>query len=228
MGSIFDSLFDSVDSMGPQEFIICVAAALAIGAVISVIYMFRNNYSKSFALTIAILPAIVAVVIMVVSGDIGAGIAVAGAFSLVRFRSAPGSAKEIVIIFLAMATGLLIGMGFIAYAAIFAAIIGLVILVCNTMKFTERKTEQAEKVLRITIPEDLDYTSDIDSVIDEYSSSMELVSVKTVNMGSMFKLTYNVTLKDLSKQKELIDKIRVRNGNLEVALMRRDTVESNL
>lgn len=228
MGSIFDSLFDSVDSMGPQEFIVCVAAALAIGAVISVIYMFRNNYSKSFALTIAILPAIVAVVIMVVSGDIGAGIAVAGAFSLVRFRSAPGSAKEIVIIFLAMATGLLIGMGFIAYAAIFAAIIGLVILVCNTMKFTERKTEQAEKVLRITIPEDLDYTSDIDSVIDEYSSSMELVSVKTVNMGSMFKLTYNVTLKDLSKQKELIDKIRVRNGNLEVALMRRDTVESNL
>lgn len=228
MGSIFDSLFDSVDSMGPQEFIICVAAALAIGAVISVIYMFRNNYSKSFALTIAILPAIVAVVIMVVSGDIGAGIAVAGAFSLVRFRSAPGSAKEIVIIFLAMATGLLIGMGFIAYAAIFAAIIGLVILVCNTMKFTERKTEQAEKVLRITIPEDLDYTSDIDSVIDEYSSSMELVSVKTVNMGSMFKLTYNVTQKDLSKQKELIDKIRVRNGNLEVALMRRDTVESNL
>ncbi len=228
MGSIFDSLFDSVDSMGPQEFIICVAAALAIGAVISVIYMFRNNYSKSFALTIAILPAIVAVVIMVVSGDIGAGIAVAGAFSLVRFRSAPGSAKEIVIIFLAMATGLLIGMGFIAYAAIFAAIIGLVILVCNTMKFTERKSEQAEKVLRITIPEDLDYTSDIDSVIDEYSSSMELVSVKTVNMGSMFKLTYNVTLKDLSKQKELIDKIRVRNGNLEVALMRRDTVESNL
>lgn len=228
MGSIFDSLFDSVDSMGPQEFIICVAAALAIGAVISVIYMFRNNYSKSFALTIAILPAIVAVVIMVVSGDIGAGIAVAGAFSLVRFRSAPGSAKEIVIIFLAMATGLLIGMGFIVYAAIFAAIIGLVILVCNTMKFTERKTEQAEKVLRITIPEDLDYTSDIDSVIDEYTSSMELVSVKTVNMGSMFKLTYNVTLKDLSKQKELIDKIRVRNGNLEVALMRRDTVESNL
>ncbi len=228
MGSIFDSLFDSVDSMGPQEFIICVAAALAIGFVISAIYMFRNNYSKSFALTIAILPAIVAVVIMVVSGDIGAGIAVAGAFSLVRFRSAPGSAKEIVIIFLAMATGLLIGMGFLAYAAIFAVIIGLVILVCNTVKFTEKKTEQAEKVLRITIPEDLDYSSDIDSVIDEYTSSMELVSVKTVNMGSMFKLTYNITLKDPSKQKELMDKIRVRNGNLEVALMRRDLVESNL
>ena len=228
MGSIFDSLFNSVDSMGPQEFIICVAAALAIGFVISAIYMFRNNYSKSFALTIAILPAIVAVVIMVVSGDIGAGIAVAGAFSLVRFRSAPGSAKEIVIIFLAMATGLLIGMGFLAYAAIFAVIIGLVILVCNTMKFTEKKPEQAEKVLRVTIPEDLDYSSDIDSVIDEYTSSMELVSVKTVNMGSMFKLTYNITLKDPSKQKELMDKIRVRNGNLEVALMRRDLVESNL
>ena len=228
MNTIKDLFTFSAGSITMTALFACTICSLLLGAMIAFVFSRGEKTSKSFSLTLILLPAIVQMVIMLVNGDVGTGVAVMGAFGLVRFRSAPGSAKEIVIIFLAMATGLLIGMGFLAYAAIFAAIIGLVILVCNTMKFAERKTEQAEKVLRITIPEDLDYTSDIDSVIDEYSSSMELVSVKTVNMGSMFKLTYNVTLKDLSKQKELIDKIRVRNGNLEVALMRRDTVESNL
>ena len=160
---------------------------------------------------------------MVVSGDIGAGIAVAGAFSLVRFRSAPGTAKEIVVIFLAMATGLLIGMGFIAYALIFAVIICLVILACSSLNFGNGKVKKSAKVLKVMVPEDLDYNSEIDSVINEYSDSMELVMVKSTNMGSMFRLTYNVTLKDESKQKELIDKIRVRNGNLEVAVCRQET-----
>ncbi len=223
MSSIFDSLFDSVDSMGPQEFIICMGFALLAGFLISAVYMFKNKHTDSFALTIALLPAIVSVVIMVVSGDIGAGIAVAGAFSLVRFRSAPGTAKEMVVIFLAMATGLLIGMGFIAYALIFAVIICLVILACSSLNFGNGKVKKSAKVLKVMVPEDLDYNSEIDSVINEYSDSMELVMVKSTNMGSMFRLTYNVTLKDESKQKELIDKIRVRNGNLEVAVCRQET-----
>ncbi|MBO4357856.1 MAG: DUF4956 domain-containing protein [Candidatus Methanomethylophilaceae archaeon] len=223
MSSIFDSLFDSVDSMGPQEFIICMGFALLAGFLISAVYMFKNKHTDSFALTIALLPAIVSVVIMVVSGDIGAGIAVAGAFSLVRFRSAPGTAKEIVVIFLAMATGLLIGMGFIAYALIFAVIICLVILAYSSLNFGNGKVKKSAKVLKVMVPEDLDYNSEIDSVINEYSDSMELVMVKSTNMGSMFRLTYNVTLKDESKQKELIDKIRVRNGNLEVAVCRQET-----
>lgn len=228
MSSIFDSLFSSVDTMGPQEFIICIGFALLIGFVIAGIYMFRNNYSNSFALTIALLPAIVCVVIMVVSGDIGAGIAVAGAFSLVRFRSAPGSAKEIVVIFLAMATGLLVGMGLLAYAGVFAVVICLVILASNLVKFGEKRVKNVDKVIRVTVPEDLDYNSEIDELIQEYTSEMELVSVKSVNMGSMFKLTYNVTLLDESKQRELIDKIRVRNGNLEVAVMRREMTKPGL
>ena len=223
MMDIFASIFETVDTMGPIEFLTCVGAALVIGFAVSAVYAYKNEHSSGFALTIGVLPAIVAVVIMVVSGDIGAGIAVAGAFSLVRFRSAPGSAKEIVVIFLAMATGLLIGMGFIAYAAIFAVIICLVLLLFNNVKVRAPINKSENKVIKVTIPEDLDYNSEIDSVLEQYTDKMELISVKTTNMGSMFRLTYRVTLKDVSKQKELIDQIRVRNGNLEVAVMREDT-----
>jgi uncharacterized membrane protein YhiD involved in acid resistance len=223
MSSIFDSIIGTTDTTSPEQFVLCIGAALAIGFCISAVYMFRNDYSNSFALTVAILPSTVAVVIMAVSGDIGAGIAVAGAFSLVRFRSAPGSAKEIVVIFLSMASGLLAGMGLVAYAAVFAAIICLVMLVCDSLGFGKKKSQETAKTIRVTVPEDLDYNSEIDTVIEEYTSSMELVNVRTVNMGSMFKLTYNVKLKDESKQKELIDKIRVRNGNLEVSVMHQET-----
>lgn len=226
--SIFDSIISSADSMGPQEFLICIGASLVVGFVISLMYIYRNNHSDSFALTIALLPAIVCVVIMVVSGDIGAGIAIAGAFSLVRFRSAPASAKEIAIIFLAMASGLLMGMGFIAYSAIFAAIICLVIFAATAVNFGKPRTRSVEKEVRITIPEDLDYNSEIDSLLAEYTSSCELVSVRSTNMGSMFKLRYKVTLNDEAQQKELIDKIRVRNGNLEVAILRAETQGSGL
>ncbi len=221
MLDIFSSIFESVETMGPVEFLACVGSALLIGFAVSAIYAYKNEHSKGFALTIGVLPAIVAVVIMVVSGDIGAGIAVAGAFSLVRFRSAPGSAKEIAVIFLAMASGLLIGMGFIAYAAIFAAIICLVILGFSSVCL--KSGDKGSKLLKVTVPEDLDYGSEIDSVIDEYADSKELVAVKTTNMGSMYKLTYKVQLKDDSRQKELIDSIRVRNGNLEVAVLREET-----
>ncbi len=228
MSSIFDSIFSSVDTMGPQEFILCIACALVMGFIISGIYMFRNKHSASFALTIALLPAIVCVVIMAVSGDIGAGIAVAGAFSLVRFRSAPGSAKEIVVIFLSMAVGLLIGMGFLAYAAVFGIVLCLVLLACTSIGFGGTKDEFENKIVKITVPEDLDYNSEIDTLMMEYTSTCELVEVKSVNMGSMFRLTYKAVLKDSSKQKELIDKIRVRNGNLEVAILREDTTKFGL
>lgn len=227
MNSIFDSLFDPSGSMGPTEFIICIATALVLGTMISGIYLFKNKTSHSFALTVAMLPAIVCVVIMVVSGDIGAGIAVAGAFSLIRFRSAPGSAKEIVVIFLSMAVGLLIGMGFLAYAALFAAVISLVILVYSSF-FSSVKEPSFERVLKITIPEDLNYNSDIESVIAEYTTAFELRNIKTVNMGSMFRLTYDIVMADLSKQKEFIDRLRVMNGNLEIAIARQSDKENVL
>ena len=226
--SIFDSVISTTESLGPQGFLICIGAALAAGMLLSGLYIIRNRHTDSYAVTVAVLPAIVSVVIMAVSGDIGAGIAVAGAFSLVRFRSAPGSAREIAVLFLAMASGLLCGMGYIAYALLFAGIVGTVLFALTTFNFGGVREDAAERVVRITIPEDLDYNSEIESVIGEYASEYELTSVRSVNMGSMFRLTYRVSLKDLSKQKEFIDRVRVRNGNLEVAVLRQETEHTGL
>ena len=226
--SIFDSIFAAAGSFGPQEFLISTVAALAAGMILSGLYIFRNRHTDSYAVAVACLPAIVSAVIMAVSGNIGAGIAVAGAFSLVRFRSAPGSAKEMAVLFLAMASGLLCGMGYVAYALLFASFVGVVLFVLTTFDYGGSRRNEADRTVRITIPEDLDYNSEIESVLGAYASSYELVSVRSVNMGSMFKLTYRATLKDLSKQKELIDKVRVRNGNLEVAILREETESRGL
>ncbi|MBO4578823.1 MAG: DUF4956 domain-containing protein [Clostridiales bacterium] len=210
------------------DFLIPIAASLAIGLVLALVHMFKNTYSKSFVATLAILPAIVCVVIMAVNGNIGAGVAVAGAFSLVRFRSAPGTAKEIAALFLAMTAGLLTGMGYILYAAIFALIAGAVIMIYQALGFGGVKDSELRKNLRITIPEDLDYTGVFDEVFEKYTTSHKLISSKTSNMGSIFKLSYDVTLKSAEIEKEFIDKIRCRNGNLEIsisALMQHEAAE---
>ena len=222
MFDIFASIFETLGSMGPVEFLISVGSALLIGFGISAVYAYKNEHSTGFAMTIGLIPAIVSVVIMVVSGDIGAGIAVAGAFSLVRFRSAPGSAKEIAVIFLSMATGLLIGMGFVTYAALFALIICATILLYSRRADMISAGKENNKVIKITIPEDLDFNSQIDSVLDDYTVKKEMVGIKSVNMGSMFRLDYKVTLKPGIDQKDLIDQIRIRNGNLEVAILREE------
>lgn len=217
--SIFGNIFDSMtESIGPVEFLECIACALVLGAFLSAVYILKNKHTGSFALTICVLPAIVASIIMVVDGNIGAGIAVAGAFSLVRFRSAPGNAREIAVIFLSMAVGLLCGMGFVVYAAVFAVILGAIIFAAGYVKVFSGNN--GKRVLRITVPEDLDYTAGFEDVLSKYTSSSELVSVKTVNMGSMFRLTYDVVLKDEKENQRMINELRVRNGNLEVALFR--------
>lgn len=214
---ILQSIFDAASTtLDLADFAICVGGALLVGLIIAAFYMFRNSYSQSMAVTLALMPAIVTVIILVVNGNIGAGIAVAGAFSLVRFRSAPGSAKEIVMIFLAMSTGLLIGMGFIAYALLFAAIIGVANLIYNTLG--KKAGPGEKKQLRITIPEDLDYSSRFDDVFSKYTTSCELRNVKTTNMGTLYKLTYLVTVKDISSEKMMIDELRTRNGNLEISV----------
>lgn len=220
--SIFDSIFEAADSVGPEGFLLSVVTALASGMILSGLYIFRNRHTDSYAVAVAVLPPIVAAVIMAVSGDIGAGIAVAGAFSLVRFRSAPGSAKEMAVLFLAMASGLLCGMGLVTYALLFSVLVGLIIFALTSVNYGGTKKNEADRIVRITIPEDLDYNSEIESVLDEYTSRYELTSVRSVNMGSMFKLTYKATLSDVSRQKEMIDKVRVRNGNLEVAVLREE------
>ncbi len=223
---IFDTELTSVISVG--DFLLCLGVSVILGLAIAFAFMFKSKYSKSFVLTLALLPAAVCVVIMMVNGNIGAGVAVAGAFGLVRFRSAPGSAKEIVTVFLAMGAGLIAGMGYLAYAALFTVIMCALFVIYNQLGFGSGKAEAIDKTVKITIPEDLDYTAVFDDVFDIYTSEYELVKVKTKNMGSMFLLTYDVTLRDKLKEKEFIDQLRVRNGNLEIMISKQETANGDL
>lgn len=226
---MFNSVFDvnTSTSISVDGFFICFAVALALGAVLAVGYTIKNKFTKSFAITLAILPSVVCVVIMLVNGNIGAGVAVAGAFSLIRFRSAPGSAKEIVAIFIAMCTGLLLGMGYIAYAVIFTVVMAAILIVLNVTKVWNKK-HGTEKTLVITIPEDLNYSEVFDDIFNEFTLKHEAVSVRTTNMGSMFKLKYNIVLKDAAKEKQFIDELRTRNGNLEIMISNREDVQIEL
>ena len=217
---IFDSEYAAVISVG--DFLLCLGVALALGILLAIAFAYRSRFTKSFVMTLALLPAIVCVVIMMVNGNIGAGVAVAGAFSLVRFRSAPGTAREIAAIFLAMGTGLMCGMGYLGYAAIFTLIMGLLLAIYNRFDFGMNNSLSCRKTLKITIPEDLDYTGVFDDLFEEYTKECQLIKVKTTNMGSMFRLTYNITLRDASKEKELIDKLRERNGNLEIMVSKEE------
>ena len=198
-------------------FLLPIAASLVLGLLFAMAYMYRARRSKSFIATLAILPCVVCVVIMAVNGNIGAGVAVAGAFSLVRFRSAPGTATEIVAIFIAMTAGLLCGMGFLIYAAIFVVILSLVLVLYSMIGFGE-EDNSLRKSLRIAVPENVDYTKEFDEVFSEYTTNHRLVTAKTAGMGSVFKLSYDITLKEASVEKALIDALRCRNGNLEIQL----------
>ena len=215
-GSLIESNSTSSFSLG--SFLICTVVSIVLGAVIAAVYSYRNRQSKSMLLTLVILPAVVQTVIMLVNGNLGAGVAVAGAFSLVRFRSAPGSAREICSIFLAMAAGLATGMGYIAYAVLFVIIIGGVSLLFAKLSIAQAETSERE--LKLTIPESLDYTGVFEPLLAEYASSYELVHTKTTNMGSLFKLTYRVRLKPQTNEKAFIDSLRTKNGNLEISLAR--------
>ncbi len=205
-------------SIGLTDFCIPVAVSLVLGLVLALVHLYRNTSSRSFVISIALLPAIVCVVIMAVNGNIGAGVAVAGSFSLVRFRSAPGSAREIVSLFLAMAAGLLTGTGYLLYAGLFIMILSLVMILYRFLDFGRNPEEEKKRSLRITIPEDLDYTGIFDDIMETYTSAHQLISSKTTGMGSMFKLTYEVIMKRGMNEKEFVDALRCRNGNLEIAL----------
>jgi len=230
MNNFFKGIFDTdmTTVINVSDFLLCVFCALIIGIILALGYMYRSRYTKSFIVTLALLPAVVCVVIMMVNGNIGAGVAVAGAFSLVRFRSVPGTAKEITMLFLAMGAGLISGMGYLGYALLFATIMCILCVVYSRLDFGSKKISQLYKTLTISIPEDLDYSDVFDSVLKEYTSSYELIRVKTTNMGSLFKLTYNIVLKDYSNEKKMIDELRCRNGNLEISVSKQDTTVSEL
>ena len=227
---IFEGLFDNglVSVIGVGEFLLCILVSLIVGLILSFAYMFKTRYTKSFVVTLALLPAVVCVVIMMVNGNVGAGVAVAGTFSLVRFRSVPGTAKEIGTIFLAMGAGLIAGMGYLGFSVLFAIVFGIVYVIYNLVDFGSKKNSALFRTFKITIPEDLDYNGVFEELFTEYAKSYELTKVKTTNMGSMFRLTYDVVLADAAKEKELIDKIRCRNGNLEITVSRQSTNASEL
>jgi hypothetical protein len=214
--------------MTPLTFFISIGAAILTGFVLSWMCYFRTRSSKSFLTASALMPAAVAIVIAIVNGNLGAGIAIAGAFSLVRFRSAPGTAKEICTLFLAMGAGLIAGMGYLGFAVLFTLVMCAVFVLYNCLDFGAKKNAATFKTFTITIPEDLDYSGVFDDVFAEYTRSHDLVRVKTTNMGSMFKLTYNVELTDATREKEMIDKLRCRNGNLEIAVSKQETVGTEL
>ena len=230
MTELLTSIYESsaVTTVSAAQFAASFGVSLLLGILIAAAYMYNTRYTKSFVVTLAMLPAIICVIIAMVNGSIGAGIAVAGAFSLVRFRSVPGTAKEICAIFLAMATGLATGMGYLGLATAFTAVLALVIVITSRLDFGTKRNSNRYKSFRIMIPEDLDYTGVFEDVFAEYASSCELVNVKTTNMGSMFRLTYDVVLKDPEKEKELIDKLRCRNGNLEINVSRQATAATEL
>ena len=230
MEAIFKGVFDSdiTSVISVTNFLICIGASLVIGLVIAFSYMYRTRYTKSFVVTLAMLPAVVCVVIMMVNGNVGTGVAVAGAFSLVRFRSVPGTAKEIGMLFLAMGAGLISGMGYIGYALLFVVIMCAAYMAYSHLDFGAKKNTALYKTLNITIPEDLDYSEVFEEILSSYTRKYELTNVKTTNMGSMFKVTYDIILKDAGKEKEMIDKLRCRNGNLEINVSKQSTTNMEL
>lgn len=209
-------LFSSLDtsSLGVSNFIICSVVSLVLGAAIAFTYTRRSKYTQSFVLTLVLLPITVQMVIMLVNGNVGTGVAVAGAFSLVRFRSVPGNAKDIAVIFLAMAVGLACGIGYIGIAAVFTLIACLVLYLL--VVFRVGSMPAGEKELHVTIPETLDYTEIFDDIFTQYTTRSELVEVKTASLGSLYKLHYRISLRSDKEEKALLDALRCRNGNLEV------------
>ena len=217
LDSLFLPVYTSTDQITASVYLVCSLASLALGAVIAFAAGFRSRQSKSFMLALLLIPVIVQMVIMLVNDNVGAGVAVMGAFSLVRFRSAPGSAKEIVSIFLAMATGLATAKGYIALAAVFVIVISLIMIISTYVCFKEK--DDLVRELKITIPEDLNYAHEFDDLFDTYTKRSKLLNVKTTNMGSLYKLSYEVELKSEDNVQSFIDDLRTRNGNLEIAVL---------
>ena len=212
MPQIFDTVIEGALTL--EDYLICTAVAFVCGIIVTFAASYKSKLTKSFAMSLVMLAPIIETVILMVNGNIGTGIAVAGAFSLVRFRSVAGRAREITLIFLVMTAGLACAAGYVAIAILFSIIlcVALIILARLPMR-SERELE-----LRITIPETLNFSEAFEDLFSQYTKRHELASVKTSNMGSLYKLLYKIELKDGGTSKEFIDQLRCRNGNLEITL----------
>lgn len=229
---MFDATFTSLyadtgsvmSSVTTSAFLICCAASIVLGAAVAGIYMFKHKYTKNFVVTLALLPIIVQMVITLVNGNLGAGIAVMGVFNLVRFRSIPGSAKDIASVFLAMAIGLATGMGYLGLAFLFTVIVAIVNI--GFVLSPLGNSSNPDMTLKVTVPEDLEFSGMFDTILDRYTNEFSLKQVQTTNMGSLFQLEYRVRMRNLDDVKAMIDELRCLNGNLKVALCYAETKES--
>lgn len=197
LNTLFSEIFSTTtESIAVPQFLLCIVVALVIGIFLAVVYSYKTKYTKSFVVTLALLPAVVCVVIMMVNGNVGAG--------------------------------LICGMGYLGYAVLFSLILGIAMFILNKVNIGADKRLEQDRILRITILEDLNYTGAFDDLFEKYTQKSEVVSVKTANMGSLFKLTYNVTLKNSTEEKDFIDDLRCRNGNLEISMARQEVTNNEL
>lgn len=211
------------ESMTFKDVLVVLLSSLAVGFVISLLYIVthkKTGYTPSYAVTLVMLPAIIAVIIMLIGNNVARAFSLAGAFTIIRFRSAPADPKDITYVFFTLAAGLALGLGFVGYAVIFTLVLALVLLILESLRYGIPRTEHF--ILKVTVPEDLNYQNLITDILEEYSTSHRLKKVKTVDFGALFEVVYYVELKKGIDQKEMIDKIRTRNGNLNVQLVFRE------
>lgn len=214
---MFDSIYSS--AVTSSQFFIMSAVSIFTGFLYAWLMSFKIRSKKRFFIVAAIVPFVVAAVITFVNGNIGAGVAIGGAFSLIRFRSAQGSADEIAAILIAMGAGIAFGMGYIAYGVIILLCMAVIFLVLSVLPIFEHKGMYDEKMLKITIPESLEYSGEFDDIFEHYLKSYENAGVKTTGMGAMFRLSFKIVMKDSKKEKSFIDELRTKNGNLEIAVL---------
>lgn len=219
---MFDTILKTTETTG-QIYFLCLGIALLLGCVIACTYMKTGPYTRNFVQTLVILPVLVSVVMLMINGSLGTSVAILGAFGLVRFRSMQGSSREISYIFFVMAVGLSASTGYVTFTITYTVLICLILFVMNKIEFGEKKMD--EKELRITIPENLDYAGIFDDIFRQYVNSVQLIRVKTTNLGSMYELCYHIAMKEPLKEKEMIDALRCRNGNLTIICGYRNTRE---
>ena len=214
---MFNSIFDSTTTgLSITTGLICAGVALLLGVIIAITHMKTSQTTKGFLTTLATLPLLVMAVMIMINGNLGTSIAILGAFSLIRFRSIQGRAKDLLSVFFAMMVGLACGMGHVLFAVVITIISVIAIAFFTYTHFLEPNKKQ--RVLKIMVPEDLDYEEVFDEIFAKYTSRVDLVQMKTMNMGSLYKLTYDITMKNGVKEKEFLDEIRVKNCNLKVLL----------
>ncbi len=213
LDSIFSNITSTVDI---TQILLCILTSILLGVLIALTHKYTSKYNKNFLITLATLPLLISTIIIMVNGNLGTSVAVLGAFGFVRFRSIPGTSKEILAVLFCMTIGLVTGMGNLLFALLITIIGCLILYLYN--KFTLFDENKYEKYLKITIPENLDYTEVFDDIFKKFTTDHTLVSVKTTNMGSMFDLKYRVTLEKEVNEKEFIDELRVKNGNLKIIL----------